>query len=77
MPLEHRLIQGLFAPTELVELRQFCFAPGKVFEPGVYYAGQIPGIAFEMGLVDKLPPVRGKSEELDPNSQKEQGLPPT
>lgn len=76
MPLEHRFIQGLFAPTELVELRQFCFTPGKVFEPGVYYAGQLPGIAFEMGLVDRLPPVRGKSEELDPNFPKKKDPPP-
>lgn len=66
MSLEHRFIQGLFAPTELVELRQFCFTPGKVFEPGVYYAGQLPSIAFDMGLVNKLPPVRGKSEQHPP-----------
>lgn len=76
MPLEHRFIQGLFAPTEIVELRQFCFTPGKVFEPGVYYAGQLPSIAFEMGLVDKLPPVRGKSEQHGPNLHETSDMPP-
>lgn len=64
MSIEHRLYQGLFGPSDLVELRQFCFTPGRVFEPGVYYAGQLPSIAFEMGLVDRLPPVRGKSAEI-------------
>lgn len=35
-----------------------------MFEPGKYIAGELPDIAFEMGLVDKLPPVRGHSEEI-------------
>ncbi|MDX2230696.1 MAG: hypothetical protein NW220_13725 [Leptolyngbyaceae cyanobacterium bins.349] len=63
---EQRHFQGLFAPTELVTLRQYCFTPSRMFEPGVYFAGQLPGIAFEMGLVDKLPPVRGKNAEIRP-----------
>lgn len=63
---EHHLSQGLFAPTELVMLRQACFTPSRMFEPGVYFAGQLPGVAFEMGLVDKLPPIRGKNAEIRP-----------
>jgi len=64
---EHHIFQGLFAPTELVMLRQACFTPSRMFEPGVYFAGQLPGVAFEMGLVDKLPPVRGKNAEIRPH----------
>jgi hypothetical protein len=55
----------MFLETEVVELRQLCLTPGKVFEPGTYLAGDLPDIAFEMGLVEKLPPVRGHSEEID------------
>lgn len=71
MSLEYRCFQGMFPPTELVTLRQYCFTPSRMFEPGVYFAGQLPGVAFEMGLVDKLPPVRGKSEEVrsDPDAK--------
>lgn len=64
MGLEHRLYRSAFLPTEMVELRQICFTPGRVFEPGRYIAGDLPDIAFEMGLVDSLPPVRGKNAEL-------------
>lgn len=64
MPLERRLSRTMFLETEIVELRQMCFTPGRLFEPGKYLAGELPDIAFEMGLVDKLPPVRGKSEEI-------------
>ncbi|MBF2028910.1 MAG: hypothetical protein IGS48_19485 [Oscillatoriales cyanobacterium C42_A2020_001] len=63
---EHPFLQGIFSPTEVVELRQHCFTPAGVFEPGVYYAGHLPSIAFEMGLVDRLPPVRGKNAEIRP-----------
>jgi len=66
MSSEHHLLQNFFASTELVTLRQYCFTPSRMFEPGVYFAGQLPGIAFEMGLVDKLPPVRGKNAEVRP-----------
>ena len=64
MPLERRLSRNLFLETEIVELRQICLTPGKVLEPGQYLAGELPDIAFEMGLVEKLPPVRGKSDEI-------------
>lgn len=64
MPLERRLSRLMFLETEVVELRQMCLTPGRVFEPGKYIAGDLPDIAFEMGLVEKLPPVRGQSVEL-------------
>jgi hypothetical protein len=64
MPLERRLSREMFLSSEVVELRQLCFTPGRVFEPGTYLAGELPDSAFEMGLVDKLPPVRGRSEEI-------------
>ena len=64
MAIERRLSRSMFLNTEIVELRQSCFTPGRVFEPGKYIAGELPDTAFEMGLVEKLPPVRGKSEEL-------------
>ena len=68
MPLERRLSRSMFLETEVVELRQMCFTPGRMFEPGKYIAGELPDIAFEMGLVEKLPPVKGQSEEIgDPN----------
>ena len=64
MALERRLSRAMFEATELVELRQMCFTPGRVFEPGKYITGDLPDVAFTMGLVEKLPPVRGKSEEV-------------
>ena len=64
MPLERRLSRAMFLSTEVVELRQMCLTPGKILEPGQYLAGDLPDIAFEMGLVEKLPPVRGKSDEI-------------
>ncbi|WOD37857.1 hypothetical protein [Nodosilinea sp. E11] len=64
MALERRLSRTMFLNTEIVELRQMCLTPGRVFEPGKYLAGELPDTAFEMGLVEKLPPVRGKSEEI-------------
>ncbi|MEM6426995.1 MAG: hypothetical protein AAF728_17830 [Cyanobacteria bacterium P01_D01_bin.128] len=64
MPLERRLSRTMFLETEVVELRQMCFTPGRMFEPGKYLAGELPDTAFEMGLVDKLPPVRGQSAEI-------------
>jgi len=66
MPLERRLSREIFAETEIVELRQICMTPSGLFEPGKYLVGQLPDEAFEMGLVDALPPVRGKSEEIAP-----------
>ena len=64
MPLERRLSRAMFLSTEVVELRQICLTPGRVLEPGQYIAGDLPDIAFEMGLVEKLPPVRGKSDQI-------------
>ena len=66
MALERRLSRAMFEETEIVELRQVCFTPGRLFEPGKYLVGDLPDTAFEMGLVDKLPPVREKGEETEP-----------
>ena len=66
MGIERRLSRSMFAETEMVELRQICFTPARLFEPGKYLVGELPDVAFEMGLVEKLPPVRGKSEEIAP-----------
>ncbi len=64
MGIERRMSREMFVPAETVQLRQMCFTPGKVFQPGLYIAGDLPDVAFEMGLVDRLPPVRGKSAEI-------------
>ncbi|MEL7144511.1 MAG: hypothetical protein AAFY33_12015 [Cyanobacteria bacterium J06643_4] len=70
MPLERRLSREIFAETEVVELRQICMTPSGIFEPGKYIVGQLPDEAFEMGLVEALPPVRGKSEEIAPPTER-------
>jgi hypothetical protein len=54
----------MFIPTQEVVLKQYCFTPRRVFEPGKYIVGDLPDIAFEMGLVEQLPPVKGKSEQI-------------
>lgn len=64
MSIEQRIFRGQFAPSEFVILRQYCFTPGCVFPPGTYLAGELPASAFEMALVEALPPVRGKSAEI-------------
>ena len=64
MGLERKMWRGMFAPGEVVELRQMCFTPGRVFQPGKYIAGELPDIAFEMGLVEQLPPVKGKNAQI-------------
>ena len=64
MGLERKMFRGMFAPGEVVELRQMCFTPGRVFQPGQYIVGELPDIAFEMGLVERIPPVKGKSAEI-------------
>ncbi|MGL5872148.1 MAG: hypothetical protein ACRC2R_07230 [Xenococcaceae cyanobacterium] len=69
MGIEKKMFRGMFAPGEMVELRQMCFTPGKVFSPGKYIAGELPDTAFEMGLVDKLPPIKGKGAEIEPNEE--------
>ncbi|WP_442933100.1 hypothetical protein [Microcoleus sp. herbarium7] len=64
----------MFLPTEVVELKHPCFTPGRLFEPGKYNAADLPDVAFDMGLVDYLPRVKGKSSEnhnaQNPQSQK-------
>lgn len=67
MALERRMFRGMFEPTEVVELKQMCLTPSRIFEPGKYLVGELPDIAFDMGLVEALPPVRGKSAEIQPN----------
>jgi hypothetical protein len=70
MGLERKMFRGMFDQTEVVQLRQTCFTPNRVFEAGQYMVGELPDIAFDMGLVERLPSVRGKSAELDdPNSE--------
>ncbi|MGB7088051.1 MAG: hypothetical protein WBD47_21015 [Phormidesmis sp.] len=66
MAIERRLARDMFAENAIVELRQVCMTPSGLFEPGKYLVGQLPDAAFEMGLVEALPPVRGNSEEIEP-----------
>ena len=66
MALERRLSREVFAETENVEQRQVCMTPRGLYETGKYLVGQLPDAAIEMGLVETLPPVRGKSEEVGP-----------
>lgn len=54
MAIENRRWKGLFAPTEIVELKQMCLTPQQIFQPGKYKAEDLPDIAFEMGLVSGL-----------------------
>ena len=67
MNIEHRQYRQYrhsFLPTEVVQLRQVCLTAGRLFEPGKYIAGELPDIAFELGLVESLPSVRGKNEQI-------------
>lgn len=64
MGLERKMWRDMFAPGEVVELRQMCFTPGRIFEPGKYVVGELPDVAFEMGLVEKLSPVKGQSDDI-------------
>lgn len=70
MAIERRLARDMFNESAIVELRQVCMTPSGLFEPGKYLVGQLPDAAFEMGLVESLPPVRGKSEEIAPPEEK-------
>lgn len=63
MGLERKMFRGMFLPTEVVQLKHPCFTPGRLFEPGKYQAAELPDVAFEMGLVDYLPPVKGRTSE--------------
>lgn len=65
MGFERKMWRGMFAPKEVVELRQICFTPERVFAPGKYRAEELPDTAFEMGLVEQLSP------GSDPNAQVE------
>jgi hypothetical protein len=69
MGIEKKMFRGMFDPGEMVELRQICFTAGKVFSPGKYIADELPDTAFEMGLVDKLPPVKGNNDELKSDAE--------
>ena len=64
MGIEYRHYRQAFLPTEVVQLRQICFTPGRIFEPGKYIAGDLPDIAFEMGLVEHLPPGQGNDAPI-------------
>lgn len=61
MGIERRMARAIFAANEVVELKQTCFTPGQVFTPGRYFVEQLPDIAFEMGLVERIQPERGKA----------------
>lgn len=66
MGIENKIFRGIFEQRETVKLRQTCFTSGKVFCPGIYLVSELPDIAFEMGLVGRIPPVRGKNAEITP-----------
>ncbi|MEZ2238157.1 hypothetical protein [Microcoleus sp.] len=63
MALESKRFRGMFAPGEIVQLKQPCFTPGRLFEPGKYQVSELPDVAFDMGLVDHLPSVKGNSSQ--------------
>jgi hypothetical protein len=65
MGIERKMFRGMFAPMEVVLLKQPCFTPGGLFEPGKYRVQDLPDIAFDMGLVQKLPTVR-QSQDVSP-----------
>lgn len=65
MGLERKMWRGMFAPKEVVELRQMCFTPERVFAPGKYTAAELPDTAFEMGLVEQLPPVSEQNTHIE------------
>jgi hypothetical protein len=67
MAIESSRFRGMFAPTEIVELKQICFTPSRVFQPGNYTAEELPDIAFEMGLVQKASSTNEQNDNsLDP-----------
>ncbi|MEG4801135.1 hypothetical protein QUB63_28620 [Microcoleus sp. ARI1-B5] len=75
MGLERKMFRGMFSPGEVVQLKQPCFTPGRLFEPGKYNAADLPDVAFDMGLVDHLPPVKSRSSEnLNPQNPQPQNL---
>lgn len=68
MAIERRMSRDMFNESAIVELRQTCMTSSGLFEPGKYLVGQLPDAAFEMGLVEALPPTGGKREDIDPTS---------
>jgi hypothetical protein len=71
MAIERSRSRMMFKQDEVVELRQQCFTLGRLFEPGKYLAGELPDEAFSMGLVEALPPVKGKTEQRPPQDPAE------
>jgi hypothetical protein len=63
MVLESKRFRGMFKPGEIVQLKKPCFTPGRLFEPGKYQVADLPDVAFDMGLVDHLPQVKGNSSQ--------------
>ncbi|MGB5963133.1 MAG: hypothetical protein WBG73_21025 [Coleofasciculaceae cyanobacterium] len=72
MGIEKRMFRGMFAPGEVVQLRQMCFTPSKMYQPGKYIVGELPDIAFDMGLVDRLPLVKGKNAQIEEETPQEE-----
>ena len=68
MAIERRMARDMFNENAIVELRQTCMTSSGLFEPGKYLAGQLPDVAFEMGLVTAIPPAGGKREDIDPST---------
>lgn len=66
MAIERRMSRDMFNENAIVELRQMCLTPTGMFEAGRYFCWELPDEAFDMGLVEALPSVRGNSEELPP-----------
>lgn len=65
MAIERKMFRGMFAPSEVVKLKQYCFTFERVFAPGNYTAEELPDTAFEMGMVEKLPPTKGKNAAIE------------
>lgn len=61
MGIMRKMARDIFAPTEVVELKQPCFTNTQMFAPGLYPVEQLPDVAFEMGLVERIQPDRGKA----------------
>ena len=44
------------------ELKQVCFTPSRVFQPGQYTVKDLPDIAFEMGLIEKASSINDQDD---------------
>lgn len=72
MAIESKRFRGMFQPGEIVQLKQPCFTPGRLFEPGKYQVADLPDVAFDMGLVEHLPQVKGNSSQaVNPDKEHE------